>query len=47
MIDEINLSSQSDAIIAHIDKRMDHLKQFFTIQLDQVRKQLGKLEQLA
>jgi hypothetical protein len=45
--DEINLSSQSDAIIAHIDKRMDHLKQFFTIQLDQMRKQLGKLEQLA
>jgi hypothetical protein len=44
--DEINLSSQSDAIIAHIDKRMDHLKQFFTIQLDQMRKQLGKLEQL-
>ncbi|KAE8076054.1 hypothetical protein FH972_014727 [Carpinus fangiana] len=49
--DEINLSSQSDAIIAHIDKRMDHLKQFFTIQLDQMRKQLGrqvdKVEQLA
>ena len=45
--DEINLSSQSDAIIAHIDKRVDHLKQFFTINLDQMRKQLGKLEQLA
>jgi hypothetical protein len=27
---------------------MDHLKQFFTIQLDQVRKQLlGQLEELA
>jgi hypothetical protein len=26
---------------------MDHLKQFFTIQLDQMRKQVGKVEQLA
>jgi hypothetical protein len=45
--DVINLSFQSEAIIAHIDKRMDHLKQFFTIKLDQMRERVGKVEQLA
>ena len=40
-------SFQSEVIIAHIDKRMDHLKQFFTIKLDQMRKRVGKVEQLA